>query len=263
MRSRIVVLCGAGKRPSSTGSAHCREDSSWKQGEVREIKLGESRKVPNKSTYRLSHTAYDIPAPYHRIICQLVAEDLHGDSHDSHESRRRQAYAREVLDKLGDELKAYKHSKLQPADFRSKVLTPILQRQLNGTDDGYSPSVPFGIPKEGKVLTIEDVTKFYLQVDPTNPIFIHLGAVMGATDGSTQVAIDHYNMVLSNHSKIMRDLEVGGFGRRDDKHVPLLSRIEVRCIIDEGLEEFFNEELMKVVRDIYITDLGLSHHLIL
>ena len=245
---------------------------SWEKGEVHEIKVGQWRKRPNKASYALSHMTYKIPAAYHRIVCQLVAKDMHADGQGSHESLRRQTYAREILDGFGDELKELKHSNLPPADFRSWVLTPILQRQLNGIYNGYGPSVHVGIARKGKELSILDVTRFYLQDDPTDPIFIqtyrrnllylpnprwHLGVVMGKEYGSSQAAIDHYKKVMDNHYAIMLDLEMEGHKRYDNNNIPLLSYVKIKCIIDEGLEDFFKEELQNVVRDISLIRLHL------
>jgi len=236
----------------------------WKKGEVRKIKVGQWRKRPNKASYALSNTTYEIPAPYHQLVCQLVAEDMHGADHDSHESRRRQTYAREILNAFGDELKEFKRSKLPPVDFRSRVLTPILQRQLNGIYDGYSYSARNAFPKEGEEPTIQDVTRFYLRNDPVDPIFIrtyrrnllylpnprwHLHIVMGGEIGSTDAAVKHYNKVMANHDTIMRNLPPNSHERRDNNNIPFLNHTEVRCIIDEGLENFFKEELENVVRD--------------
>ena len=246
--------------------------ASWEKGEVREVKLGYSRKLPGKRSYGVSYSTYEIPAAYHRIVCQLVAEDLHARFDSSHESVRRQAYAVEVLDAFGDELRELNRSNLLPADFRSKVLTPILQRQLNGIYDAYGPSVHAAIPKEGEELTIQDVTNFYLKEDPTDPIFIptyrhnllylpdprwHLGSVMGEGPFSEEVAISRYHKVRENHYAIMQDLEVEGQRMRENSRIPLLSRNEVRCIIDEGLEDFFADELQHVVRDTSLTHLHL------
>jgi len=245
---------------------------NWKKGEVREIKIGQWRKRWNKLSSTLSNTTYEIPAAYHQLICQLVAEDMHAEGDNSHESCRRQTYARETLDALGDELKEYKRKKLPPVDFRSKILTPILQRYLHGVYDGYSPSVTIGISKDEEALTIQHVTKFYLGVDPADPIFIrtyhrnlvylpharwHLGVVMGAKYGTSQGASENYDNVYSNHYAIMADLNSNDHESRDANNIPLLKSSKVRCIIQEGLENFFQEEFERIVSDILHTHLHL------
>ena len=63
--------------------------------------------------------------------------------------------------------------------WQSKVLTPILQRQLQGVSDAYTPSIDAGVgPDENDddnnnsvegELTIAAVTKFYLATDPVHP----------------------------------------------------------------------------------------------
>jgi len=39
----------------------------------------------------------------------------------------------------------------------------------------------------------------------------------------------------------MLDVKVEGHKKYDNNNIPLLSYIEIRCIIDEGLERFFKE----------------------
>jgi hypothetical protein len=113
---------------------------SWRKGELRQISVGRtitSRKGTRNNCEEVYHPK-DIPAPYDRIIAQLIAEDKHGDGDKSHDSLHRQAYARRVLDAFWYEINGYAG---RPIDFRSTVLTPLLQRQLRGVEDSYGPSV--------------------------------------------------------------------------------------------------------------------------
>jgi hypothetical protein len=114
---------------------------AWSKGDLRDIEFGERRGRGNSSSQQPVLSKYEIPAPYDRIVSQLIAEDIHGVGYDSHESRRRQTYAREVLDEFGAELQAMKHIQFERGQFRSTVLTPILQRQLGGVHDAYTPFV--------------------------------------------------------------------------------------------------------------------------
>jgi hypothetical protein len=231
---------------------------TWKRGELRTIALG--KKHDRKKTITPAH--YDIPAPYDRIVSQLIAEDLHAKTNTSHEARRQRAYARETLDAFGKELEEFRCSDIPLVDFRSKVLTPILQRQLAGIHDAYTPIVHDCLSE--KEPSIQDATGLYLQVDPVDPKFIrsyrrnllylpeprwHLGCVIRDSLGSGQEAIGHYDKVWKNHDAIQHSLEIEGFNEFDENKVALLSRVEVLAIIDEGLESFFKEELNKVVRE--------------
>jgi hypothetical protein len=236
----------------------------WTKGELRTIRLGKSRKQRGKKSYKMCYKEYRIPAPYDRIICQLAMEDLHAMDHDSHESRQRQAYAREVLDEFGKELdKLQGYSDAAMVDFRSAVLTPLLQRQALGVHDAYGPSIIAAIGSDEE-LTIQAVTKFYLQDDPTDPALIpsyrrnilylpdarwHLGRVLGNPSDTTLAgATRYYNMVRENHDRIMEYLKTHGLQEYDEYGTPLLTCVEISVIIEEGLDLFFADELNKQVR---------------
>lgn len=154
-------------------------------------------------------------------------------------------------------------------DFRSKVLTPILQRQLWGIYDGYGPSVREAIPisrsatpnsdEDEPTITILDATKFYLSEDPVDPALIpnyrrnliyipearwHLGVMMGKHEKVGTGA--YYNKVRDNHDRIINALD-----EEDDSSeegIALLRPAEVEAIFDEELEDFFRPELARVVR---------------
>jgi hypothetical protein len=234
---------------------------SWTEGELRTVMLGQYRRRAKSNSQMIAYSQRQVPAPYDRIVSQLIAEDMYARGHDCHEASRRQNYAREVLDAFGEELNEFKESGLPPASFRSQVLTPILQRQLRGVHDAYTPSIKAGINSKKSELSIQDVTKFYLQVDPTNPALIrsyrrnllylpeprwHLGILFGAPVRPGREATDHFNKVRANHDAIMQSLAVEGH-KLGKSNVPLLSHVEVASIFDEGLEAFFEEELGEVV----------------
>lgn len=235
---------------------------SWTKGELRTIGLGKWQKRRQKNSYGMITIKYQIPAPYDRIVAQLIAELMHAEGHDSHESCRRANYAAKVLDAFGDELEALNNRHLPPT-FRSRVLTPILQRQYHGVHDAYTPFVCAGINNEVERLSIEDVTDFYLSADPADPTHIplyrrnllylpdarwHLGFLMGVGSGSEEAAANHYNIVRENHDKIVASiLEEGNDDVDDPAKIPL-NDTEIAAIISEGLENFFTDELAQVVR---------------
>lgn len=231
------------------------------------IKYGKPRKVPNKKTYKLSQKTVEIPAAYAQLVQQLLLEDMHGDADSGHESRRRQSYARQVLDSLGYELDVFGKPGV---DWRSKVLNPIIQRQFNGVSDVYSPSIHAAISgysiedSEGDdtQVTISDATAFYLGSDPLdlsnvptcrrNIVYIremrwHLSILLGKFQIEDRT---HYNATLSNQDYLTANLDV------DDSsgEIPPFCLAEVLVIYFEHIEDFFKEELQQVVSITFITN---------
>jgi len=239
----------------------------WGDNTTRTIEFGALKDL-NVSRRRraIAFAKYEVPAVYHRLVCQLVAEDEHGQLHDSHESRRRQMYARKVLLDFAIELQRNSAIPLEdqgpPASFRSYTLTPLLQRQLRGVHDAYMPSVHTAMIRKGEPdLTISRATEIYLHQDPTLPhlapryrrhlLYVpearwHLGVVVHPGRRGNP---DFYNAVRQHHEEILMAVreEKKGDIVRDPHGMPLLRRAEVRAIIREGLEGFFAQELSAVV----------------
>jgi hypothetical protein len=245
----------------------------WQEGELRTFEIGTRRKKRNKSGTDITWNEYSVPAPYDRVIAQLITEDEHAKTHHGHEAVRRQSYAKEVLDAFGREITNYEGPDVS---FRSKVLTPILQRQLRGVADAYGPTVRDAIMDgdEGDP-SIRKVTEFYLSDDPTDPGFIptyrrnlvyipearwHLGVVMKKNAVGSSYG---YNKIRKDTDKIIE-----GLGSEDDdddddddedgeRDIPKFTRAEVGVIYFENLEEFFGRELSLVVRVLLLTWLPL------
>lgn len=123
-----------------------------------------------------------IAIPYYRLVVQLLTEVNHGVYNRAHEAQRRASYARRVLEAFAAELEDNDQISVPgpiASAWRSKVLTPILQRQLQGVSDAYAPALDAGVsPDEGGDddddsvegdLTIAAMTKFYLGADPVHP----------------------------------------------------------------------------------------------
>ena len=243
----------------------------WNKDELREVivttlvrRKGIKDPVSHEETYH-------IPAAYHRIVSQLGWEIDFGKGHDTHEGRRRLTYARGVLDAFGTELEQCKDT-TKPAmiGFRSAVLTPILQRQLAGVPDAYTPFVRSAIKgKQYADVTIKAATEFYLTRDPTDPSNIpiyrrnllyipqarwHLGRLMEDTtvELSAKEVRQYYELILDNHDIIMLALREGYKGW-DKRGYPLLTQAEEAAVVDEGLKVFFADELAELVRYIYST----------
>lgn len=104
-----------------------------------------------------------------------------------------------------------------PWSWRSGVLNPILQRQLQGINENYRPLVEKAVTRGDKKPTIEQVTKFYLVRDPADPRWIrtyrrnppyvsearwHLGVVMGTIAMVAYSALQDRTDVLQQQRKM-------------------------------------------------------------
>jgi hypothetical protein len=229
---------------------------SWMPGTLRPFTIVSTRKRPNQTSSKTITTEGLIPAPYDRILCQLIAEDSHGDFDDSHEASRRQTYARQVLDMFAKEYKAYKGP---PIAFRSTVLTPILQRHLAGVPDEYLPAVSKAIGDGADSPSIGQATQFYLAEDPTDPalvpayrynmVFIpqvrwHLGLIIKAIAIGDSSA---YDRIFVNQDTLMSALKKDPNDGADERQIPRLNAAMVAVVIDEKLDIFFGPELSVVV----------------
>ena len=191
----------------------------------------------HKSTYRSRY----LPWAYVRLIHQFSCEVIHGQHNQAHEAQRRASYAQGVLNHLGLELE--KESQLESpgvyaSAWRSKTLTPILQRNLQGIPDSYAPSVHAGVldPNEDandeesedldREMTISNATRFYLSQDPTihtelylrNSIYLpearwHMAVATGKiaiTDPKSYNQIQENQDLLANPDDIVPGADVPG-----------------------------------------------------
>ena len=205
---------------------------------------------------------------YHELVCQLVSEDIHSETNTCHEAARRGAYARRVLDAFAEELNQIKDcSDSAMVRFRSKVLTPIVQRQKSGVPDFYTPAARRGVKGSPGPLTIEEATSFYLGEDPTDPRIIpyyrrsilllphvrwFLGFLMKAPPDNG--ANEYYANVLDHQDSITAGLLESHPGWHRDG-VLRLSSVEIECISEEGLELYFAIELQKEVSNTVFSSL--------
>ena len=233
----------------------------WNTGEVCELKVGVNRKVRNKNEYALRWKKLKVPLIYVQLVAQLVAKDLHSQHNTGHEALRRQSYARRLLDHFGNEFRTEfkKWKKLgKPSDIRFKTLNPVLQRYFRGVPDGYTPSVRSTISGRDHP-TIHDVTIFYLGEDPRDPDLVscyrrnllyipesrwYLAVILGI---AYLDSVQHFDRVRVNHDNIMEELALEGGSDTADGEESKLNEVEVRAILDEGLEDFFEDQLNRVV----------------
>jgi hypothetical protein len=247
---------------------------SWERGELRTIVVGTTVSIKVDGKTRTDFIKYQVlvPAPYDRIVAQLIAEDIHAKTDSGHEVLRRQTYAQVVLDKFWKEIKGYKG---EAVNFRSKVLTPILQRQLWGVEENYGPALRLAVAGAPKNPTIAQATQFYLENDPTDPDWIptfrrnliyipearwHLGFVLG---NYTVDDVTAYDSVRKNVDQIYKSMQkIAAIRARnkaagkaavkpkptEDTEVPELGILETYIIFSEHLDDFFEPELKRVVR---------------
>ena len=207
---------------------------------------------------RVEHSR-NIPAAYHRLVCQLTAEIAHAPKQSDHEAIRRCVYATEVLDAFAMEL----YSVRSPTpDFRSKVLTPILQRQLRGLPDFYYPPIVTAIASNKKTVTLSDATTWYLQEDPTLPEWIpsyrrtliyipdmlwHLGVVLGKIELGDKAA---YRRVRKHHDIVVTSIKRKVASEGCFTLTRGFTIMELNVIVEEGLDDYFAPELEHSVRAI-------------
>ena len=139
----------------------------WTADQTCEVTFALLRKVPRKNVWKLSWKSRQIPAGYIWLIDQLQLKDDHREINQGHEVQRHKSYAQCVLDQLGEELQKVANPGPQ---WHSKVLTPILQQQLQDVPDTYTPAVEAAVSADegGDEVTILNATLFYLDRDPLN-----------------------------------------------------------------------------------------------
>ena len=221
----------------------------WKKGQLHDISYGK-RKKQSGNRKKWNMVTKCVPVQYARLLHQFLLEIELAKHSKAHEILRRQTYAEKVLNEFGLELNRFCGVE---SDFRSKVLTPILQCQLNGIPDPQGPAICRAFdPKHGKP-TIGAVTKFYLGIDPLDPKYIHsyrhnlvyirearwhLAIVLGKADGKSE---EDFIITLKHHDCIQQKMKtsprpVGGA-------FPKWNDVEVAAVVEEELDDWFEAEL--------------------
>jgi hypothetical protein len=142
---------------------------NWSDDDVQDIKVGTPRKLPNQDKTKMCWQTFQIPVLYVHLIGQLEAEKDHGNHNKGYEAVRRQTYTKEVLAEFAKEIRRYKG---EPSDFRSRVLTPILQRHFRGVPNNHTPLIRSAIAGGSTDPTIAQTTEFYLGTDPISALKI-------------------------------------------------------------------------------------------
>lgn len=206
-------------------------------------------------------------------------EIRHGREDAGHESERCMLYAARVLDKFAEELMPF--SEEEPgADWRSAILTPILQRQMAGVSDAYSWATNAGIAHLGEDdddddpekeeftddtgdeddrvrPTILQATRAYLTIDPLDPQHIpsyrrnllyvremrwHL-SVVTLNNTTTAVQMPLFVSTLKNQDFLQEALGAQENGLPED-----LTLAELIVIALEEISGFYEPEISRLVR---------------
>jgi hypothetical protein len=229
---------------------------SWEAGQVSQVWFG--NEVDNMGEGIWKHRS--LPVPYVRLIAQFITEVEHGNVDRGHESRRRWSYAKRMLNTLGEELDSMEEC---GAHFRSKVLTPVLVRQIWGVSDGYTPGVRAAVEGPSGKLTIYEAASFYLREDPIDPKFKepfyrnliytrevrwHLGRVLlgRSRDVATfNATIDNQEYLM--HWALVSAMQTSQTPIETDGPPPFTVK-EVKVMVAELINPFFEKDIKDLVR---------------
>jgi hypothetical protein len=291
-RTLLLIILIIRRRYAIHG-ASVKDDNflAWETGQTRRIYFelreksdrDEGQKDGGKGKGREREPARQfrrIPEGYARLIHQLILEVQHGGSDSGHESERRMMYAGRVLDKFVEELKPFPDDG-PGADWRSIVLTPILQRQMIGIPDSYSWSVNRAVvnmgydeedsdPDEEEFTddmgdeedrlrpTIAQATRAYLAVDPLDPEWIpsyrrnllyvremrwHL-SVVSVHNKYTVSQVPIFDVTIKNSDFLH---EFVSNQMKDNPSPDSLLLPELIVIVSEGIEKFYESEISRLV----------------
>ena len=158
-------------------------------------------------------------------------------------------YARCIIDKFIVELQAKRGLDDHGWSWRSKVLNPILQRQMNGYPDHHAPMLAVHFAGlEGSEL-MEKVNKFYLSRDPlegSEQPHLRLGILyvtearwfLSVTPAEVD-SIEHYQRCEERTLKLLEKL--GKEGDQEDGQEGLRES-ELSVIVAEGLEDYYKKD---------------------
>lgn len=152
-------------------------------------------------------------------------------------------YAQQVIDTFADELFSRRHVE-GGLKWRSRVLNPILQRQLQGMGHESLLSAHF-IGLEGKELN-EAIDEFYLHRDPLQPSQQNTlrWGVIYATDARWSLTVStnpqmigdecHYNQCRIHTRSLIKTLVYKGADSEE------LENLEVAVVVSENIDHHFS-----------------------
>jgi hypothetical protein len=184
---------------------------------------------------------HEVHAGYRSCLAGFLREiDIMIKGEDSsHNILFRGTYLTKVLDRFGDELFKPRAKNVTGPMFRSKVLNPILQRQMRGVTDYEASAVQLAVGT-----TTQEVADFYLRHDPLaqsnriarlhNSIYIwpvRLSFMFLKSGRITNSIIDH---TMGNTHLLYGDLQPGWIAGK-------LTKTERRVIELESTETIYAE----------------------
>jgi len=253
---------------------------AWEKGETALIKVGMMRRTARSSAARVIYRKRYVPVVYVQLLHQLCTEIEHTYTNMAHEAQRRAAYADQVTDLFADEI--YERTDLSrpgsvASNWRSKVLTPIIQRQIAGVPDVYLPALHAGVldpenddpeldddARASREITIAEATAFYLDADPADPDLIpqyrrnllysrelrwYLGVLL---DESLLDDEDRFQMTIHCQDELV-EANLGDYAEfepeieEDSDEPPPLGITDVLVILMEDLDGFFKDEMSAAV----------------
>ena len=202
---------------------------------------------------RTSRMVVQIHTGYARILAGLQADISHGRINTSGMTLFRQTYAEKIFDEVATELKtAYGDGTAELGyRWRSEVLNPLLQRQLQGYPDHEAPMLAKHFEGfTGSALSTA-IDNFYFAKDPLAPenqralrrgvlyvteyrVFLFVGKHQEA-----ERDLDHYSTARKVTTELYKELANNPEGAEGDK----LSKFEVRVIVAELLEDYYLEDV--------------------
>ena len=135
----VLLIYAVSLSPKYRFEAEVTGDSfmMWKEGQLHDISYGKRKKqLGDRKKWNM--VTKHVPVQYTCLLHQFLLEIQLAKHNKAHKILRQQTYAEKVLDEFGLELTRFCGAE---NDFHSKVLTPILQRQLNGIPDPQGPAI--------------------------------------------------------------------------------------------------------------------------
>jgi hypothetical protein len=209
-----------------------------------------------KATYR------KLPFGYLRVLLGFIREIefMTTDQLKSHNCLFRATYLMKVIDQFVLELPRI--SSAAPERFRSRVLNPILQRQLAGLPDHEPKSIRDHVGR-----THKDSAKFYLVNDALDPRFrmellrnlLYIWSVrlaLGFLNNPGQCTEDAFETVISNTEALVQ----GRLAVEDDEwDNEIISDYKITVFTAENLRSYYEDVISSAVRHpVYFIGLTLT-----
>lgn len=253
------------------------------EGQFRALLQNQVLPIPSNDSQSTNQYHRYIPIIYAQLIDQFRMEAEHANYNQGHEALRRGSYVLQVLIAVAEELidaKGITTCCPAASAWRSKVLNPILQRQLAGVPDAFLPTLTDAVREEPAQteMSIKEATIFYLSIDPTDPTNIpdyrdnlifsrelrwYLAVLKSEETGATVEDVDYFNQTLENQDAMLDAVKKEQADEGDEGDEGELAdddwssqeggprafnETEILVIVSEKLDFFFDTELVDMVR---------------